>query len=168
MLQRLLFLMEPINEYLGMRPEMAHRGLSPEEWLVLKELCGLLSPLKYVNTAIQGGADGFRSRAIFLCNDLVEILGERTLRIPGPRNPKAADEVKSVADLHEITAKARVVAIEQLKKRDAHAPTTDVEIGAMFFDPRYKSLSKDECGGGDHSERLGLVLGAMRARLKDS
>ena len=67
-------------------------------------MCGKLGPLKYVNTAIQGGADGFMTRVIFFCNELVEILGEDTLPVPDRGNPKAPVEIKSVTNLNKNSA----------------------------------------------------------------
>ena len=58
--------MDPINEYLRLHQIIAHRGLSPEEWLIVNEVCGVLELMKYINTVIQGGVDGPIGRLIFV------------------------------------------------------------------------------------------------------
>ena len=72
-------------EFLKTRPDMTHRGLSPEQWKVLKELCCVLEPLKIVVTKIQGGAEGLLSRAIYLCHDVGAMLGESEIESPKSR-----------------------------------------------------------------------------------
>lgn len=167
MMKRLVTLMDPINEYLRLHPAMAHRGLSPEEWLIVTEVCGVLELMKYVNTAIQGGADGFIGRSIFLCNTLLNLLGDDTIKITDHRIAGASAVQKPVVDLHDTTAKVIDVAITQLNERKVNIPEWEIELVGMFLDPRYKALDEDDCGGGDYTEKLEVALAKLRDSLQD-
>ena len=80
-LSRLVLLEQPIGRYLQKNPQSAQRGLSPSEWLTIKEVCSVLEPLREVNTRIQGGQDGLLSRTIFLCNELQDVLCDDIVEI---------------------------------------------------------------------------------------
>ena len=170
-LEKLITLRNPISEYLFLHPDMAHLGLSPEEWLILTEVCGVLELFKYVDTAMDGGGsgDGCIGRSVFLCNTLLELLRDGTTNIINHCGVSGACAVhKPIADLHSTTTKFIGVAVDELKQRNIHVPGLEVELLAMFLDPRYKSLDGDACGGEDHAERLAVALVKLRGGLRDS
>lgn len=113
-MQRLLTLKSPINEYLGLHPNMASRGLSPQEWVIVTEVCSVLKLMKYVNTAIQGGPNGF------LCNTLIASLESPTIEITDYSKPGATAVEKPMIELHDISARVVSVAVEQLNEVSQH------------------------------------------------
>lgn len=168
MMQKLVVLMDPISEHLLLHPHMGHLALSPEEWAIAKEICGVLELFKYVSTAIEDGTtDGFLGRSIFLCNTLLHLVSDGTTRIIDRGAAEASSGHKSISDLHATTAKFIEVAIDELKQSKVNMPQLEVELVGMFLDPRYKSLDGDDSGGGDHTERLRVALTSLRNGLKD-
>ena len=88
--------------------------------------------------------------------------------VPDIGSPEAVPDVKDVIDLNKASARVLEVVREELVARRRHVPETNVEVGAMRFDPRYKLLGEDYCAGGDHSERVTALVANIRSRLKDS
>lgn len=169
MMEKLVNLRDPISVYFRVHPDMAHLGLSSEEWRILTEVCGVLDLFKYVNTAMEGGtADRFIARSVFLCNTLLELLGDGTTNIINHCGVAGASGVHTpITDLHGTTTNFIKIAVEDLKQRNVHVPETEVELLGMFLDPRYKSLDGDACGGEGHAERLTLALANLRDSLND-
>ena len=167
MLQKTTTLMAPIAGYLLLHPHLAHLGLTPEEWLIITEMCGVLDLFKYVSTAIEGGGDCFVGRSIFLCNTLLALLGDKTTMIIDCGVAGASPGHKSIGDLHATTSEFITVAIDELKRSKPHVPELEVEIVSMFLDPRYKSLDGDDSGGEDHAGRISVALAKLRGGLTD-
>lgn len=159
--------MSPIAACLRLHPHMAHLGLTPEEWLIVTEMCGVLDLFKYVSTAIEGGADGFMGRSIFLCNTLLELLGDDTTMIVDRGVAGASPGHKPIGHLHATTAKFIGFAIDELTRSKAHVPDLEVELMGMFLDPRYKALDGNDSGGGNHAERLRVALARLRDGMSD-
>ena len=167
MLQKLVSLMEPINQFLLLHPNVAHLGLALDEWLVVTEVCGVLELFKYVGTAIEGGVDGFMGRSIFLCNTLLDLLSDDTTMIIDRGAAGASPGHKSIGDLDATTAKFIRIAIEELQRSKIHVPELEVELVGMFLDPRYKTLDGSDSGGGDHADTLTAALAKLRDGMAD-
>lgn len=172
-LVRLIILERYITEHLCDNPQNAHRGLAPSDWLVMKEVCCVLEYAKRVAVGIQGGSDGILGRSIYLCNELVDILAGGQFEMVDfkrVREAKEGDEpldhdLKCVEELQAPVQKAVSVGLEQLKDGEVHLATTDMEILALYLDPRYKMLDLTVCGNGDvpHAGSLDLRVRAKAA-----
>ena len=133
-------------EFLKTRPDMTHRGLLPEQWKVLKELCCVLEPRKIVITKIQGGAEGLLRCAIYLCHDVGAMLGEseiETIDRPSRRKHGPKAEPRPVVQTWELTEVVRTVLTTiaaEFEGRKIGIPTSDVEFLALFCDPRTKTF----------------------------
>lgn len=154
---RLVILEVPIAQYLRDPPQSTHRALTPTELIVLKEVCCVLEYAKRVTVGIQGGSDGILSRSIFLCHELVNIYSLEELEYFDFRKIKAAkvgeepvihDEI-AVAGMQDASRKAVSVGLDQLRNRKVHTAESDVELIALYLDPRYKTLDETVCGNGD-------------------
>ena len=172
-LERLGILEDVVVEFLKTRPDMTHRGLSPEEWKVLKELCCVLEPLKIVVTKIQGGIEGLLSRAIYLCHDVHAMLQEDELEtfdwVTRRKLGDKADPGPVIAtyEMTEVVKTALNVIHSQFLRRRIGFPSADVEFLALFFDPRTKMLGENICGGADCRKRAEQALEKITDKLQE-
>lgn len=161
-LERLIRLEGPISEYLGKHSQSARRALTPREWTVLKEVCNVLEYAREVTVGIQSGGEGILSRAIFLSHELVNIVSLPELeefdftlaRDTHGDRVAVTDRMKPVAEMQECVRTAVEVFREQLRKRGVDGVPSDVELIALYLDPRYRSLGADVCGDGDRDGTL--------------
>ena len=164
---------EPVSKFLQDRGDMAHRGLSPGQWMALKELCSLLEPLKIVTVKIQGGVDGILSRAIHLCHDLGAMLGENeveTIDWASRRRRAGATEgpMRDTVDLTEVSQTFLKVACDQIEKRKIGTPEADVELLALWLDPRFKNLGPNDCGGVECRDKARKALDRVKERMVEA
>lgn len=156
-MSRSIILEDTIARYLQRHPQNAGRGLSPYEWSTIKEVCSILDPLKFVNAAIQRGRGGRLSQSIFLCHELLEVLkldsfdmiDWKTFWDPSKPTAESASE-RLISSLASESRKVRDVAFTELEERGLASADLDVEVIALYLDPRYSKLDKSFCANGDN------------------
>lgn len=161
-------------EFLKTRPDMTHRGLSPEQWKWTKELCCVLEPLKIVVTKIQGGPEGLLSRAIYLCHDVGAMLGENEIETIDWASRRCLGDKAApgpMVDTLNLSDVAQTVIKEtasEFKERNIGIPNSDVEFLALFFDPRSKGFGSDICGGSGCTAKARAALDKVKDRLVET
>ena len=151
MVDRLLALKKPINEYLWQHPQNA-RKLTSYKWPVTNEVYSLLlDDVSEATIRMQGAGDTHVSPAMFVMTEIIAMLKEEPhpIRVPNatvlpPPPDGIPTESTQVAELTLEAQDVREVLLEMMEDKGVGKASLKVERLCMLLDPRRKAPGADQ------------------------
>lgn len=182
MMGRLLVLKKPITEYFRQlqaktpQSKQLKRKLSAHEWTVTNEVCSLLTDVSEITIRMQGAQDTHISQAMFLIQEVIEMLGadSHPIRVASaivappppaegmipteeeenqPQPGGIPTEETQVSDLTLEAQEVRQVLLEVMEEKGVGKALQRVERLSALLDPRRKSLDAEQLGNGSAALR---------------
>lgn len=149
MFHRLLALRPSIDLYFEKNRAHIKRCLTEAEWVALRQLASLLEPASEVTARIQGNADGFLSRVVYLMKEVLDIYKDSEQDVmPDSMATDAAPESISVVRLMDAAQQFLKVMAKDMEERGLGQSNTTIESVALYLDPRTKSCGPRVCFNG--------------------
>ena len=153
-------LKEPVVEYIR-RNSNEKRRLTSHDWNVTNQVCSILDPIAEVKIKIQRAEDTYISQATFPMKGLMEIMTSVCLQIRVPDKP-GMDPVQyeqvSKSELFPEVETAVELYREDMEEKDLDRALNPTERISVFYDPRRKMMSEDNCIGGSNALQTRPIL----------
>lgn len=141
-----------VDAYFQEFPAYSWRNLSDAGWTALRQLISLLEPASEVTIRIQGAADGFVSRTIYLMKEVRDIYEEEEQDVlPASMAEDDPTELMHVSSLSSPAQEFLKIIAQDMGDRGLGEPDSVVSRVGLYLDPRTKSCGPGVCSdGGAH------------------